>query len=251
MLNRHKNWLVHKQTACGKDFSNPFMVDNLPKIVGLSTHLASVVKSWLVHDQTVHALASPKANGIWLQRSMHSGTHNNQLRNSSNPRQQATINDGRVTLQLIQERQTSFAAGTTRTYTPRASGSNSRKQRMLFVTTATRRLHVPKQWHEAKSKRYDSCIKDKWVIGTRLSNDQILHEEKLAFLADPGILEVSLMANLSLYCSNALAEVHIHDNVNNNTINQAVQAMPSFEQSNVMNHLETKITSDSNIIPYS
>ncbi|GKC95479.1 hypothetical protein Tco_1160921 [Tanacetum coccineum] len=60
----HKNWLVHKQTACGKDFSNPFMVDNLPKIVGFSTHLASVVKSWLVHDQTVHALASPKANEL-------------------------------------------------------------------------------------------------------------------------------------------------------------------------------------------
>ncbi|GJV25704.1 hypothetical protein Tco_1378399 [Tanacetum coccineum] len=53
MLNRHKNWLVHKQTACGKDFSNPFMVDNLPKIVGFSTHLASLVKSWLVQDQTV------------------------------------------------------------------------------------------------------------------------------------------------------------------------------------------------------
>ncbi|GJZ13629.1 hypothetical protein Tco_0548859 [Tanacetum coccineum] len=40
-LIRHKNWLVHKQMACGKDFSNPFMVDNLPKIVGFSTHLAS------------------------------------------------------------------------------------------------------------------------------------------------------------------------------------------------------------------
>ncbi|GJV79284.1 putative ribonuclease H-like domain-containing protein [Tanacetum coccineum] len=62
----HKNWLVHKQTACGKDFSNPFMVDNLPKIVGFSTHLASVVKSWLVHDQTVHALASPKANELTI-----------------------------------------------------------------------------------------------------------------------------------------------------------------------------------------
>ncbi|GJZ18762.1 hypothetical protein Tco_0555352 [Tanacetum coccineum] len=61
-LIRHKNWLVHKQTACGKDFSNPFMVDNLPKIVRFSTHLTSVVKGWLVHDQTVHALASPKAN---------------------------------------------------------------------------------------------------------------------------------------------------------------------------------------------
>ncbi|GJR29314.1 hypothetical protein Tco_1105546 [Tanacetum coccineum] len=52
-LIRHKNWLVHKQTTCGKDFSNPFMVDNLPKIVGFSTHLASLVKSWLVQDQTV------------------------------------------------------------------------------------------------------------------------------------------------------------------------------------------------------
>ncbi|GJZ29530.1 hypothetical protein Tco_0574177 [Tanacetum coccineum] len=37
----------------GKDFSNPFMVDNLPKIVGFSTHLSSLVKSWLVQDQTV------------------------------------------------------------------------------------------------------------------------------------------------------------------------------------------------------
>nr|GFB42427.1 ribonuclease H-like domain-containing protein [Tanacetum cinerariifolium] len=27
-----KNWLVQKQTAFGKDTSNPFMADNLPKI---------------------------------------------------------------------------------------------------------------------------------------------------------------------------------------------------------------------------
>ncbi|GKA61116.1 ribonuclease H-like domain-containing protein, partial [Tanacetum coccineum] len=53
LLAEHKNWLVHKQTACGKDFSNPFMVDNLPKIVGFSTHLASVVKSWLVFQCTM------------------------------------------------------------------------------------------------------------------------------------------------------------------------------------------------------
>nr|GEU91285.1 uncharacterized mitochondrial protein AtMg00810-like [Tanacetum cinerariifolium] len=36
-------------------------------------------------------------------------TTNNQLRNSSNPRQQATINNGRVTLQPVQGRQISFA----------------------------------------------------------------------------------------------------------------------------------------------
>nr|GEZ45904.1 hypothetical protein [Tanacetum cinerariifolium] len=36
-------------------------------------------------------------------------TTNNQLRNSSNPRKQATINDGRVTVQPVQGRQISFA----------------------------------------------------------------------------------------------------------------------------------------------
>ncbi|GJV68869.1 reverse transcriptase domain-containing protein [Tanacetum coccineum] len=59
------------------------------------------------------------------------------------------------------------------------------------------------------------------------------------------------MTNLSHYGLDALAEVYSHDNVNNNMINQAVQVMPSFEQSNVVNHSETEITSDSNIIPYS
>ncbi|GKB73732.1 hypothetical protein Tco_0935144 [Tanacetum coccineum] len=59
------------------------------------------------------------------------------------------------------------------------------------------------------------------------------------------------MANLSHYGSNALAEVHNPDNVDNNMINQGVQVMPSFEQSSVVIHSETEITSDSNIIPYS
>ncbi|GKC54950.1 hypothetical protein Tco_1077695 [Tanacetum coccineum] len=152
-------------------------------------------------------------------------TTTNQLRNSSNPRQQATINDGRVTLQPIQGRQTSFAMGTTRTNTTGASGSNYGKQRTVISQ----------------------------------ANGQIIHEEELAFLADPRIAEgqathtivthndayqdddldaydsdcdelntakVALMANLSHYGSDVLAEL------------------------NVVNHSETEITSDSNIIPY-
>ncbi|GJZ28543.1 retrovirus-related pol polyprotein from transposon TNT 1-94 [Tanacetum coccineum] len=45
--------------------------------------------------------------------------------------------------------------------------------------------------------------------------------------------KVALMANLSHYGSHALTEVHNHDNVNNNMINQVVQVIPSSEQSNV------------------
>nr|GEX08452.1 hypothetical protein [Tanacetum cinerariifolium] len=115
-------------------------------------------------------------------------------------------------------------------------------------------------------------------------NGQILHEEELAFLADPGIAEaqttqtvithnvayqandldaydsdydeinttkVALMENLFHYGSDDLAEVHNHDNVNHNLINQAVQTMPLFEQSNIVNESKTEITNDSNIIPYS
>ncbi|GKF45273.1 hypothetical protein Tco_0131825, partial [Tanacetum coccineum] len=46
--------------------------------------------------------------------------------------------------------------------------------------------------------------------------------------------KVALMANLSHYGSDALSEVHNHDNVNNDMTNQVVQAMPSSEQLNVV-----------------
>ncbi|GKG51837.1 hypothetical protein Tco_0544475, partial [Tanacetum coccineum] len=39
--------------------------------------------------------------------------------------------------------------------------------------------------------------------------------------------KVDLMVNLSHYGSDALAEVHIHDNMNINVAHQAMQEMPS------------------------
>nr|GEZ68814.1 hypothetical protein [Tanacetum cinerariifolium] len=57
-----KNWLVQKQMAFGKDISNPFMVDNLPKIVWFSTHHITCMKSWLVQKQT--ALGKDTSNPL-------------------------------------------------------------------------------------------------------------------------------------------------------------------------------------------
>ncbi|GKE23498.1 hypothetical protein Tco_1435010 [Tanacetum coccineum] len=71
-------------------------------------------------------------------------TANNQLRNSSNPRQQATINKGRVTLQPVQGRKISFAMGTSRTYTSGASRSNSRKQRPVICYNCKGEGHMSK-----------------------------------------------------------------------------------------------------------
>nr|GEU54997.1 hypothetical protein [Tanacetum cinerariifolium] len=147
-------------------------------------------------------------------------TTHNQLRNSSNPRQQDTINDGRITLQPVQGRQISFAL---------------------------RKRHMSKQCTKPKIKWDDSWFKDKVLLVQAQANGQILHEEELAFLADPGITE----GQATQTSSDALAEVHNLDNVDTNLINQVVQVMPSSEQSNVVNHFEIEITSDSNIIPYS
>ncbi|GJT98224.1 retrovirus-related pol polyprotein from transposon TNT 1-94 [Tanacetum coccineum] len=181
-------------------------------------------------------------------------TTNNQLRNSSNPRQQATINNGRVTLQPIQGRQTSLAAGSSRTYTLGASGSNTGKQRTVICYNYKEEGHMSKQCTKPKRKRDDSWFKDKMLLTVITHNAAYQADDLDAYDSDCDELntaKVALMANLSHYGLDALAEVHNHDNVNNNMINQAVQMMPSSEQSNVVTHSETEITSDSNIIPYS
>ncbi|GJZ34638.1 retrovirus-related pol polyprotein from transposon TNT 1-94, partial [Tanacetum coccineum] len=160
-------------------------------------------------------------------------TTNNQLRNSSNPRQQ-----------------TSFTKGTTKTYTPRASGSNSGKQRTVICYNCKGEGHMSKQCIKPKRKRDDSWFKDKvLLVQAQASVDDL---DAYDFNCDEiNTAKVTLMENLSHYGSDALAEVHNLDNMNNNMVNQAVQAMPYSEQLNVVNHSVTEITSDSNIIPYS
>ncbi|GJR70689.1 hypothetical protein Tco_0016754 [Tanacetum coccineum] len=141
----------------------------------------------------------------------HYPTTNNQLRNSSNPRQQATINDGRVTLQPVQGRQISFSMG-----------------KRTSEGQATQTVITHNGAYQADD--LDACDSDCDELNTA---------------------KVALMVNLSHYGSDALAEVHNPDNMDNNMINQGVQVIPSSKQSNVVNYSETKITSDSNIIPYS
>ncbi|GJY64990.1 hypothetical protein Tco_0466450 [Tanacetum coccineum] len=145
-------------------------------------------------------------------------TTNNQLRNSSNPRQQATIYDGRVTVQPVQGRQISYDAG---------------------------EGHMSKQCTNTKEGSDDSWFKIDSVVGssskqvvkfltirkTVITHNATYQANDLdAYDSDCDELnsaKVALMENLSHYGSDALAE------------------------SNVVDQSETEITSDSNIIPYS
>ncbi|GJS32234.1 retrovirus-related pol polyprotein from transposon TNT 1-94 [Tanacetum coccineum] len=125
------------------------------------------------------------------------------------------------------------------TYTPRASGNNSGKQRTVICYNYKGEGHMSKQYTKPKRKRDDSWFKDKVLLVQAQASGQILHEEELAFLADLRIPEgqatqtvithnaayqaddldaydsdcdelntakVALMANLSHYGSDALSE---------------------------------------------
>nr|GFB67279.1 hypothetical protein [Tanacetum cinerariifolium] len=115
---------------------------------------------------------------------------NNHLRTSSNPRQQATINNGRVTIQPIQGRQTSMTAGLSRPYTSGSSGTSG-KQRVIMCYNCKGEGHMSKQCTKPKRKRDEAWFKEKVLLVQAQANGQVLQEEELEFLADPGITETS------------------------------------------------------------
>nr|GEW16894.1 putative ribonuclease H-like domain-containing protein [Tanacetum cinerariifolium] len=109
------------------------------------------------------------------------------------------------------------------------------KQRHVVCYNCKGEGHMSKQCTKPKRKRDEAWFKDKVLLVQAQANGQVLHGEELEFL-------IALMANLSHYGSDNLAEVHNPDNVTNNVIDQDVQAMLISEQSNIMNQLDTEIT---------
>ncbi|GJU31210.1 hypothetical protein Tco_1174799 [Tanacetum coccineum] len=164
---------------------------------------------------------------------------NNQLRTSSNPRNQATIQDGRVTVQQVQGRQHQSYVGTGN------SGIATTSKGNVVVGNAA--------W-----------FKEKLMLAEAQKEGQILDEEKLSFLADLDDLDAYdsdcddlssakavLMANLSSYDPEFLSEVPYSDSYSNDMINQDVQVMQYSEQIHVDDFEDNEIHSGSNIIPYS
>ncbi|GJR98007.1 retrovirus-related pol polyprotein from transposon TNT 1-94 [Tanacetum coccineum] len=116
---------------------------------------------------------------------------NNQLRNSSNPRQQATIHDGRVTVQPVQGRQSSFAAGTsgTRANISGTRGNNSGQQRVVKCFNCQGEGHMARQCPKPKRKRDATWFRDKFLLVEAQGSGKVLNKEELAFLVDPGVAE--------------------------------------------------------------
>nr|GEV71355.1 uncharacterized mitochondrial protein AtMg00810-like [Tanacetum cinerariifolium] len=110
---------------------------------------------------------------------------------------------------------------------------------------------MSKQCTKPKRRRDEQWFKDKYVV----TNNAAYQVDDLdAYDSDWDELnsaKIALIANLSHYGYDNLAEVQNQDNVYNNVLYQDVQKTSTSEQSNILNQSETKITSDSNIISYS
>nr|GEX99993.1 hypothetical protein [Tanacetum cinerariifolium] len=196
---------------------------------------------------------------------------NNQLETSSNPRQQATINNGRVTIQPIQGRRNSMSAGSSRPFAS-GSGGASGRQRVIVCYNCKGEGHMSKQCTKPKRKRDAEWFKDKILLVQAQANGQVLQKEELEFLADPGTAEssssqtvittnaayqaddldaydsdcdelnsakIALMANLSHYGSDNLAEVNNQDNRANHLIHQEMQVLSTSEQSTILTQSNT------------
>ncbi|GKA08631.1 hypothetical protein Tco_0687962 [Tanacetum coccineum] len=135
-------------------------------------------------------------------------TTNNQLRNSSNLRQQATINDRRVTVQPIQGRKSSFSASTsgTRANISGTKWNNSGQQRVVKNYQGVG--HIARQCRKPKRKRDATWFRDK-VLLIEAQGSAYQADDLDAYDSDCDEISTTkavLMANLSSYGSDVLSK---------------------------------------------
>nr|GEZ52823.1 hypothetical protein [Tanacetum cinerariifolium]GEZ53142.1 hypothetical protein [Tanacetum cinerariifolium] len=163
-------------------------------------------------------------------------------------------------------RQNFMSAGSSRPFAL-GSGRASGKQRVIVCYNCKGEGHMSKQCTKPKRKQDAEWLKDKVLLVQAQANGQVLQEEELEFLANPGMAEsssnqnvittnaayqaddldaydsdcdelnfakIALMANLSHYGSDNLAEVNNQDNRTNHLIHQEMQVPSTFKQSTIL-----------------
>nr|GEV57695.1 hypothetical protein [Tanacetum cinerariifolium] len=115
---------------------------------------------------------------------------NNQLRTSSNTRNQATIQDDRVTVKQVQGRQGKNYSGTT--YKGNATSSRGKttsgQARVVKCYKCQGEGHMAMQCTQPKRQRNAVWYKEKAMLAEAQEDGKILDEEQLTFLADLGFL---------------------------------------------------------------
>nr|GEW47317.1 integrase, catalytic region, zinc finger, CCHC-type, peptidase aspartic, catalytic [Tanacetum cinerariifolium] len=150
---------------------------------------------------------------------------NNQLRVSSNIRNQATIQDEKVTVQQVHGRQGQNYSGTTYKGNATTSKGNttSGQARVVKCYNCQGEGHMARQCTQPKRPRNATWYKEKVMLVEAHEARQILDDEQLAFLTDPRIPVVVLMDSISNYGSDFISEVSNSETYQNDMVNQKTQ----------------------------
>ncbi|GJU17659.1 retrovirus-related pol polyprotein from transposon TNT 1-94 [Tanacetum coccineum] len=140
-----------------------------------------------------------------------------------------------------------------------SSGGNnaSGHARVVKCYNCQREGHMARQFTQPKRPRNAAWYKDKAMLAEAQEAGQILDEEQLPFLADPGTEDLGtydfdsddisnekdvLMANISNYGSDIISEVPNSETYLNDIENQSVHAMQDFEQIPAVDVTDNEIT---------
>ncbi|GKB03416.1 uncharacterized mitochondrial protein-like protein, partial [Tanacetum coccineum] len=183
---------------------------------------------------------------------------NNQLYTSSNQRNQATIQDDRVTVQQVQGRQgQSYASTGYKGNATSSLGNNAGGQtRVVKCYNCQGEGHMARQCTQPKRPRNPIQEFQTVKLLRQPFQTMLLSRLRILMLMISNCDEVSnekavLMVNLSNYGSDVISEVQHFESNHTDLDNQSVHAMINFEQTPVVDFTDNKITSDSNIISYS
>ncbi|GJV88069.1 putative ribonuclease H-like domain-containing protein [Tanacetum coccineum] len=196
----------------------------------------------------------------------------------------ACLNKAMAFLTVGRQGQSYFGTGYKSNATSSRGNNASEQERIVKCYNCQGDGHMARKCTQPKELRNAAWYKDKAMLAEAQEAGQILDEEKLAFLADPGVLDgqvvrtiipnnaafqtedldtydsdcddilnakAVLMANISNYGSDVILKVRHSETYLNDMENQSVHAMQDFKQIQVVDFIDNEIHSDSNFISYS
>nr|GEX81242.1 reverse transcriptase domain-containing protein [Tanacetum cinerariifolium] len=190
--------LVSHRDKITSDFSeNPIMMMTMQQVQFNTKFLNALPPKWskFVTDQGDDPIECINKEMAFLSVvSSRFPPSNNQLKMSSNPISQATIQDGRVAVQQVQGRQTQSFVGTGNQGIATTSMENYAVGQVKVVKCYNYLWegHMVKQFTQPKRPSSSAWFKEKLMLAEAHESGQILDEEQLAFIVDPRITEVKV-----------------------------------------------------------